>query len=379
MKIKILHLIESLSRGGAENRLVNDLKNINKDEFAHSVCYLFEKGEPQEETLNLKIPVYGLKLKDIYQFHKCLFKLIQIIRLEKPNIIHTQLFAADIYGRILGKLLRIPVVSTIQSSVYEPGIEYFRSPKRRWLDSFTGRFCNTKFIAVSNFVKESIIKRLHFKEEDIEVIYNYIDVNKFSFNNSYDSLRKKLGLNQDDIVLITIGKLNPPKGHRYLFEALPSVIRQSPSTKLLVVGDGPDRNKLLKLRDNLKLERCISFLGVKNNIQELLSISNVFVFPSLSEGFPLSLIEAMSMKIPCIAFNTGPMPEAIENGKTGILVEPKNSQALADAIITLANNSQKTLKLSTAARKSVFNNFSALRNAEKLMCLYKNILDNNEK
>lgn len=374
MSIRILHLIETLSPGGAEKRLINDIKYLNKNIFSHTICHIFKGSELKGEISEFNIPIYSLELEKNNELIKGLVKLARIVRKIRPNIIHTQLFAADIYGRIIGKFFRIPVVSTIQSSVYEPGIEFFRSPRRQWLDSITGRLCNRKFIAVSNFVKTSVIKQLGFPEKNIEVIHNYLDIKKIGIVD-YDCMafRKNLGLNEGDFILVTVGKLNPPKGHSYLLRAMAKVTREYPQVKLLIVGDGPSREELILLSGNLGLSKHVIFMGNKQNIKELLSVSDVFVFPSLNEGFPVSLLEAMAFKKTCIAFNLGPMPEAIQNNVSGILVTPKDMDALARAIICLIKDPQQRDRLGQAARNTILDKFTNTDKVTVLERIYQNL------
>jgi len=376
MSIKIFHLIETLSRGGAEKRLINDLSYLDKNKFSNAVCHIFNGCELKEKIIGLGIPVYNLGLKNHYEFVKAISRLSRIIREFRPDIIHTQLFAADIYGRIMSKLFGIPVISTIQSSAYEPVIEFFRSRKRKWIDSISGRLFNRKFIAVSSFVKTSVIKRLGFPENNIEVIYNYLDDDYFS-ESQYNriKLRENLGLKEEEKVLITVGKLNPPKGHSYLFEAMSLVKKHHNRVKLLVVGDGQSMDDLVRLRNELILRDSIVFLGRRDDVRELIFLSDIFVFPSLSEGLPMSLLEAMAMAKPCLAFNLGPMSEIIKDGKTGLLVEPQNPTALAEAILNLITDSNKAFNFGIAAKDSVFNEFGPDKNINKLQTVYESLVE----
>jgi magnesium-protoporphyrin IX monomethyl ester (oxidative) cyclase len=373
-KIKILHIIETLSKGGAEKRLFYDLRHIDTNRFSHIVCYIFEGDYFRDEILKLGIPVYNLNLIRNRQFTKAIFGLWKIIKREKPDIIHTQLFAADIYGRIIGKFFRIPVISSIQSSVYDSGLEYFHSFKRRWLDSFTSRLCNKRFIAVSDFVKAAAVKSLGIQEKKITVIHNYIDTEEFNIVNC-DRLKKRvaLGFDEQDVLLIMVGKLNPPKGQMYLLHAMKQIIEYSPLTKLLIVGDGPSREELLRIRDELNLGSFVFFLGKRNDVKELLCASDIFVFSSLSEGFPVALIEAMALGKPSIAFNVGPMPELVIHNETGLLVEPKNIRALSEAVLNLINNPEIAHRLGFSAKKHVFEKLDARKKVIALEQLYKEI------
>src|SRR3989338_3200320 len=220
MTMNILHLIENLDIGGAQIRLINDLKFIDKKRFNNTVCSLTPNGRLSKEISELGIKVYALNgIKSAGNF----LKLANIIKENRIDILHTQIFFADLYGRLVGKLLKVPaIVSTVQSSAYEPDNKYLYSLKRKLLDRFTGRFCNKKFIAVSEFVKSSISRHLKISPKDIEVIVNYVDIDKLNEveKENLSSLRNELALGANDTVLVTIGRLNPAKGVQYLLKAL---------------------------------------------------------------------------------------------------------------------------------------------------------------
>lgn len=373
-KIRILYLIESLGRGGAERRLVSDLRQIDRRFFEPVVYHLFPAEDLKGEIESLGVPVHWLGLTRLTDLPRGMFALLRFIRKSPVDLIHTQLFGADVAGRVVGRLLGIPVVSTLQSSVYEPGIPYFWSPTRRWIDRWTGRWCNRKFIAVSEFVKQSASKRVGFRKEDIIVITNAVDPEEFVPSADGVALRKRLGFVKGDILLISVGKMNPPKGHLYLIEALPKIISRFPHLKLLLVGDGPSRKKLERVGGTLGLKEHLFFLGERKDVKELLAISDFFVFPTLSEGMPLALLEAMAMEKPCIASNIPPIREVVEDGKTGLLVTPKNPEAIREAVLELLEDPQKAAILASQGRKFVTEKFHAEKNVRFLEDFYQDLL-----
>ena len=371
----ILHVIEALGRGGAERRLVLDVSHLNREPFQHVVCHLYPQGDLKEELASFGIPTFWLGMRRLSEWPRGALRLIQMIKKSRVDLIHTQLFGADVIGRIVGRLFNIPVVSTIQSSVYEPGIPYFRSPARRWVDGWTGKLCNSKFIAVSCFVKQSIQRRLKYRDEDIVVIYNGLDPAKFSPDGDRIRLRRSFGWNGEDTLLICVGKLNPPKGQHWLIQALQDVVRRYPRVKLLVVGSGPSQEEWVALSCRLGLKDKVFFMGERRDVRDLLDMSDIFVFPSISEGMPLALLEAMAMKKPCIASDIPPIREVIEDRKTGLLVTPRSTEAIVVAIGQILSHPERAKALASRGRDVVIEKFNAQKNAHLLEELYRELLE----
>lgn len=379
--MKILHLIESLSLGGAEKRLINDLRFMDRDRFENTVVTLLKDNKLENEILNLGIRIYKLNLKGLFDF-KNILRLIKIIRSNKIDIVHTQLFWADILGRIAGSIACVPVIiTTVQSSVYEPGNPYLFSLKRKWLDRITGYLFNDGYIAVSEFVKKSIMTRLGIKGSKIKVIYNNVDISNFDGTGTDRKklLRKEIGVEGSDIVFSIVGRLNPPKGHKFLFEAISMMETNSSSIMLLVIGDGPSQKELENLSKKLNIEKKVRFLGLRNDVKDLIGISDVFVFPTLSEGMPVALLEAMAMQKACVASRIAPVEEVIEDKKNGYLFTPGNSEELALILKDLCFAKEKMEEIGRNAFLSVREKFSAEKMAKELERYYEDIIKEKRK
>ncbi|MDD2688626.1 MAG: glycosyltransferase [Candidatus Omnitrophica bacterium] len=368
--MKILHLIESLDIGGAQLRLWNDLRFMDKNRFKNIVCSLNGSGRLSAQIKALGIPVYCLN--GTYNLGSAL-KLASIIRKNHVDIIHTQLFFSDLYGRLMGKMLGVPaIVSTVQSSVYEPDNEYLYSLKRKLLDSYSGRLCNKKFIAVSEFVKSSLSRRLKISMRKIEVIPNYVDFEELNSVQEGDlgSLREEFSISPQDLILITVCRLNPAKGVQYLLKAMQQIVAQYKFVRLLIVGDGFYRSCLEQLVKAYNLKSNVMFLGERNDVKELLHISNIFVFPSLSEGLPLSLLEAMACGLPSVASDIGPVREIISDGRTGLLARSKDSAGIARAVSSLIADSKKAKVIGECGKDLVRDKFSPCKNIKFLEDFY---------
>lgn len=371
-KIRVLHLIESLSRGGAERRLINDLTFLDNNVFGHSVCTIFDRTDLKEEIAKLGIPIHGLRAKRGID-PLALLRLMKLVKDNRFDIIHTQLFWADLYGRLIKCFTRrVSLVTTVQSSVYEPSNPYLYARKRKLVDSVMGRLFTDRFIAVSQFVKKSIIRRLAINEDKIEIIHNTVDLQKFEPEEKTD-LKNRLGLKEKQIVLLTVGRLNPPKGHTFLIRALDQIKETLPDFILLVVGDGPFRNQLQQLSRSLGLEERIRFLGERNDVKELLLISDIFILPTLSEGLSVSLLEAMLTRRLCLASDIEPNKEIIEDGKDGLLFKPHDSQSLAKALLRAIRLPDKGASLAYAGYLKVINSFSAKEAALQLKQIYSEL------
>ena len=374
---RILYLIESLGFGGAEKRLVNDLRCLDRSRFSSVVCHLYSDQTLRPELEELNIPVYGLGLENVYQGGRALRGLLAIIRRHRIQLVHTQLFGADLYGRLAGCLTRKPVVTTIQSTLYDPLLVSFFSWKRKMTDRLTAPFFTRKFIAVSYYVKKILEEELGIREEKISVIYNSVDVEAFSTPPPYgkQTLLRELKAETEGPLLLHVGRLIPEKGHRYLLSAMQIVLHHFPDAILLLAGEGPERSALETLTASLNLEKSVYFLGNRRDIRDLLHFSDLFLFPSLREGMPVALLEAMAAGKPCIVSKIGSLEELIEEGTTGILIPPRDSQKLAEAICFLLQRPESARKMGGNAVRLIREKCNIGTNVKKLEALYSGELN----
>jgi glycosyltransferase involved in cell wall biosynthesis len=204
------------------------------------------------------------------------------------------------------------------------------------------------------------------------VIYNGVDEERFSHFNNVSTARVELGIESNDPVLGSVSSLTPHKGHIYMFQAAPKILESFPSTKFLFVGDGNLREELEGQVKILNISSNVIFTGIRKNIPELLNLMDIFVLPSSSrEGLGISIIEAMAVEKPVVATNIGGIPEVVQDGKTGILVPPQNSEALAGAIIELLNDSGKAEKMGRMGRLRIKDAFTTQRMISEIENLYR--------
>jgi len=227
------------------------------------------------------------------------------------------------------------------------------------------------FIAVSNDVAAGILKTIGPVQERIAIISNGVDTRRYEMLADRSTTRRTLGFTEDEILYTVVGTLKEQKGHRYLIEAVAPLIARTPELHILIVGDGELRGSLEAQVRAAGIEGNVHFLGNRSDVPSILSASDVFVLPSLWEGLPMALIEAMASGLPVIATLVSGSQQVVEQGRSGILVPPGEMVPLRQAIEDLLADPEKARLLGKAARQRVEEAYSARRQAEEHLSLYR--------
>ncbi len=376
--INILHIIESLGPGGAERLMTSTLRYLDRDRFRSVIAYLYDEDHFSDDLLGMSFNVYKLHAKNIYQAPKIIKSLLKIIRDEKIDMIHTHLFGASIYGRLSGWLSRVSsIVTTLHNPDYSPYFTFrnkFSFERRRFLDRLSGNLFNDSFIAVSEAVKESAERFLGFK--DIKVMYNSIDPDEFEplSDKERSEERKRLGIPDGCIALVIVGRLDPQKGHTFLFRALNDDRLKGRDIKLFVAGKGQLENELRREVEALGLQDKIVFLGSTKDVRGTIGCCDIFILPSVYEGFGIALLEAMALKIPCIASYVDGVKEIVVDKKEGLLVEPCSPQSITEAIVHLIENPDKRSNMVEAGYSKVIKDFNIKKQVRLLEDVYSHVL-----
>lgn len=381
---RILHLTIHLDGGGgAEHQLMRNVRAIDTSRFENILCCVEKPRDLALEAARQGMTLFSLDTHGKPQWPRGILRLVRLVRAQKIDLIHTSLFDADIIGGIAGKICGVPVVSTVCNIGGEPE-RFLDNPQVSRLKlAFTTRLwglalrtCHRSCIAISEAVKDSTVRTYGVPEGRIAVIYRSLASGWNGGNLAEEAadLRRGLGLEDAGPVLLNVARFYPQKGHRYLIQAMPQIIRQFPRTHLLLAGDGPLRDYLTSLSRELGIAGHISFLGRRNDIRGLLELADVFVFPSLFEGLGGALVEATGAGKPCVASGVGPIPEVVEHGKSGLLVPSQSPDALARAIIQLVKDPALARAMGQRGRQIAAEKFSISRNVKQLEELYLQIL-----
>lgn len=373
-KIKILMLIDEAKMGGGQQHLLWLAQKLDKSKFeVEAAC------EPQgylvDELKKISIKVYPINISNRPSISS-LMATKKLLEKVSPAILHTHGGTAGFYGRLASIFnFKGVVIHTYH------GIHYLNSGWTllkiiyRLVDKFLLGFTDcTICVAQNDF--ELGLKAGVVKNNKAVVIHNGIDVEKFSNFNKDTDYKIRIKPEKDSIIIGSVGRFHFQKGYKYLILAAVTVLKSFPKVKFVLIGDGELRFDLETLAKKNNVYNSFTFLGNQTNVIELLLQIDIFVLPSLWEGLPLALLEAMAAKIPVVATNVNGIIEIIDSEKEGILVPPKNSSALSSALIRLLNDIELQKKLAANAYKKVLSEFSLDKTVQKTELVYKNFLNN---
>ncbi len=350
-KKKILHLITGLEIGGAEMMLLKTLPRMQGN-FDNRVCCIMGHGPIGEKLETSGVPVYYLHLKNIFDIG-AIFRFKAVIRDFQPNILITYLIHADLFGRVFGRVFG---VQKVICSVRVKLIQWKYIPLLI-LDGLTSALV-THYHFNSQTVADMYLKYFFLSKKKVTVIPNGLEIEKYQISVDKIAKCKELGI-PDNIPLIgCIGRLEKQKGHRYLLEAFALLSKENIPSFLILVGTGSEKEQLEILSKKLGIESSIKFLGMRNDIPEILQIMDIFVLPSLYEGMSNALMEAMATGLPIIATNIPENKELIENEVSGILVPMKSSKKLAVALKRNINNPGKCTLIASIAKNTIMMRYS---------------------
>ena len=390
-KIKVVHIITRFDKGGsAENTLLTVL-GLNKEKYSILLIkgLSLESEMSDEESLavseslkiaeenNIKVinlPFLVRKIAPLTDL-KALFTLFKILRKERPDIVHTHTSKAGFLGRFASFLARVPIIihtphGHVFHSYFGPTLTKIFVIAEKILSLITD-----KIITLTNRERDEHIERRIAPLNKFITIHSGVDLDRFmNLNIDIKKKKKELNIPQDFYVIGTVGRLVPIKGHKYLVSAAEMIIKEFPKTVFVIVGDGFLKPILERHAEALGIRKNIVFTGWRKDVPEILYLFNVLVFPSLNEGMGRVMIEGMSLGKPIVASNVGGIRDLIEDGKNGLLVPPRDSNALRKAISRLIRNKKLAEGLGKIGKMEVYPDFDASTMVKKIDNLYESLL-----
>ncbi len=349
--------------GGAEQALLALIAGLNRAEWCPVLIYHPSTGVAplieRAAELNVELwPVPPMPLGRVGASR--VLRFAREVRARRPDVFHAHLTwpLACKFGLVGAILARVPaIVATVQLFVDFP-INPSILAQQRLIAAAIDRY-----IAVSHATAQQLIRKLHWPAQKVQVIHNGITCNPIELQP--DPIQR-----DDRPVALTVARLDEQKGHRYLLEAAV----QLPDVQFMLAGDGPLRSSLEEQVRTLDLEDRVKFLGHRTDIRDLLARCNVFVLPSLYEGLPLSVLEAMAAGKPVIATQVGGTAEAVLADKTGLLVPPADPTALVAAIRSVVSDRALARRLGAAGQVRVEREFSTGGMVNQVTALYTELL-----
>jgi len=382
-----MHLIGDLDYAGAQEVVRTLVKYLASEECTPLVCSLRDGPLRHDiEKLGVKVEVLGARKYPVTSFFRFIGdlsrirrQLIQLIATHRIDVIQTHLLGILdflVLTLFYGSPLRL-VLWTVHNVKFLPGQQHWLDKPRRIARRLLYRLTTRKvsgFIAVSEEVRLSILNQLGAIDAKVFTISNGVDVTRFEQAGNKQALCQELGLEQGAHLAIVVGRLHEQKGHRHLIEAVPTIIDRFPQTRFLFIGEGELKASLEEQVKKLGLEQQIIFAGIRQDVPEVLAAVDLFVLPSLWEGLSIALLEAMAAAKPIVATAVSGTNQVMISEKTGLLVPPNSSQALAEAILRILANPAQAQRMGRAARRHVIENFSAQKQATEHLNLYKKLL-----
>lgn len=315
------------------------------NDFEHIVCSLSDGGVLEKTIAANGVKTYHLPGGKKFAL-SAILKFREIIKKEKPDIISTRLIHADIFGRIFGRAFGVKKIICVTESI----LEQKKYDKFFLIERLTSFLVN-RYVAVSQSVKNKYVRQAKINPNKIEVIYNGIDLEKFTTLPDKQTARQRLGFAPDEILIGYAAKMRRERNHAVLLRAFSALARDLPKAKLILAGDGPEKEKLINLARELKIEKQTIFLGNRDDVPLILRALDVFISLSTYEGMSVAILEAMAAGLPIVASDIAPNRELIENEKNGLLAPPFEPAIIAKKIITLLKNPDKKNSLGIMAHE----------------------------
>lgn len=367
--MKILHLISSGGLYGAERVAIELCKSLKLYGCQSMIGVIKNSHNPHvevaEEAKKNSIETVVFPCSSQLDL-KLISRIRDYIENDKIDLINCHGYKSNFYG-LLASRKRIPIVTTNHNWL----TSHWKLRIYCFLDSLWIRYFD-RIIAVSDGIKEEMIK-YKVPKDKIRVIDNGIDMARFNEVISPASIKEEFDIRGDVQIIGTVGNLGYEKGQIYLLQAAKEVIQTFKFAKFLFVGDGPLKAYLENETIKLGIRNNVIFTGYRPDIPRLLSIMDIFVLPSVKEGLPMVILEAMAAKKPVIATRVGAIPKVI-NDENGILVEPKDVNGIQRAIINLLQNSEKSQKYALTGYEKVKTEYSSASMTSKYYELYKEVL-----
>lgn len=358
----ILHLIDTTGPGGAETVFTNLLKELEHTEF-RNIVVLRGEGWVADRVRSLGITPRIIDSKGSFNlgYVRALRKLISN---EKVDLIHAHLLGSNVYGALLALICRKPMIATFHGAVDVASGERFLKTK-----FFLIGHGASAIVCVSKRLQQELAERSPLPSHKLKLIYNGVDPEVFS-GAPANGLKEELGLPQEATIVVSLGNIRPAKGYEYLVEAAITMAVADPKVHFVVVGH--QKEKLFqKLKDQVAqapVKPNIHWLGFRQDVADILRQGDIFLLPSVSEGFSISTVEAMMTGVPVIATRSGGPEEIIDDGVSGLLVPVKDAGAIVDAIQKMMDQSTRK-DLTDEARRTAKERFSL----QSMLTRYKDV------
>ena len=365
-RVKVLQLISSGGYYGAENMLLNLCASQEKSGCENSLLLFYNVHVPSVEFYE-RARRRGLSVRMVHCNGRADWRAIrqieEYIQEDEVDLVHTHGYKADLYGYLAAWRCHKPVVATCHNWVGgTAALGIYNHLDRMALKKFNA------LAAVSDAVAHRLLA-FGVPTEKIKTIANGIDVKAFEHAQPLPLLK-----DEGSTVLGVVARLDLQKGFEYLLRAARELCQMFPRLKIVIAGEGPDRNAIEEMIEQYGLQSSVVLAGQQSSMPAVYAAMDIFVLPSLNEGLPMTVLEAMAASKPVIATKVGAIPSVIKDSENGLLVAPKDSEGLRNAIASLLNDAERRRRLGERAHAWVSRNYTAETMALKYREMYEEVL-----
>jgi glycosyltransferase involved in cell wall biosynthesis len=375
--IRVALFATSVAFGGIERVVLNLLRHMPPG--VEIVPIVFTRTDCEDQTFFERLREMGLPHETLYVNSHTpalivnpvvnLAQAIRIVKNGRFDLIHSHGYRADAFVLVVAKYLGLPFVSTVHGfTPTDPRLRLWCELDARLLRFFP------RVMAVSAPMKDQLVA-YGLDAARVDVVINAVEEAAQS-GSSRKEMRLRLGISESEFVFGFVGRLSDEKGVDHLLQAAESLVAQERSARFVIVGDGPRKDDLLEATRSRGLEGKVDFVGFQSNTAPWYETFDAFVLPSLSEGTPMALLEAMAHGLPSVATAVGGVPQVVSDGENGLLVPSADRTKLCDAMRSLMTNAQLRAKLSEGAVELVRGSYGVDAWIEHVQDVYAKALDN---
>lgn len=375
-RITVMFLETSLRIGGTENVVTQLIERFDRERIRPVLCCLYDPGVLGERLIKTGVPVHHGLAKHRWDFGLP-FRLFRLLRREKVDVLFViNQPLTQFWGVWCGLLAGVPVrIAAIRSTG-----KINRIHRRIFINQLTFPWV-TRVTALSQTHRDYLVEKERIDARKIEIIPNGVDLARFKYHEAPQIERASFRIPERAPVVGIVAMLRPEKGHDTFLKAACEVLKQVRETHFLIVGEGPERPRLEELTKELGIESQVHFLGARQDVPELLRLFDVAVLSSrpVVETLSNAVLEYMAASKPVVATRVGSLPEQIEEGKTGFLVEPGNEEQMAKRIVTLLQDPSLASRMGEAGREKVRRQYTIEQMVHQTEDLFDRLLNHREK
>lgn len=377
-RLRVAQVVTRMDVGGVPDHIMTLVRGVRNSADITVVCNAIDERHRDElEALGVRIRIVPMRrllapVADV----RGLVALTRLFRTDRYDIVHTHMSKAALLGGIAATLARVPVRINTAHNIGALAMPNAALRALFWIyDRLLLGLTTDAVVTVAERVKAGIAAKRIVPEHKLFAIHNGIDTQRFSVSpDAAQAVRREFGLADDDVLVVAVARLVWFKGLDTLVAAAAIVLGSQPQARFLIVGDGPQRDQLMRQAEALDIASRVTFAGERRDIPAILAAADLFVLSSVSEGLPVSILEAMASAKPVVATRVGGVAELVEDGSTGLLVDAGNASGLATALGGLIADPNRRMTMGRAGLARVKERFSNDRMVAKTAALYRDLL-----